>query len=92
MRHYLGAYLVELGGAEVIVLTGGIGENSPAFREMVCRDLEELGIALDPAANRQARGEARISPPDGRVQVWVVPTNEELIVARATRRLLEENP
>ena len=58
VRHYLGAYLVELGGADAIVFTGGIGENRPAFRAMVCRDLEELGIVLDPAANDAATGEA----------------------------------
>ena len=60
MRHYLGAYLVELGGADAIVFTGGIGENRADFRAAVCRDLEELGIVLDPAANQPAQGEATI--------------------------------
>ena len=83
VRHYLGAYLVELGGAEAIVFTGGIGENSPGLRAAVCRDLEELGIALDEEANRSARGEANLSA--GRVEVWAIPTNEELIVARLAR-------
>ena len=59
MRHYLGAYLVELGGADAIVFTGGIGENSPELRTAVCRDLAELGIVLDAAANADARGEVR---------------------------------
>jgi acetate kinase len=89
VRHYIGAYLVELGGADAIVLTGGIGENRVEFRAAVLRNLEELGIVLDPAANRQAKGEARISAPQSRVQVWVMPTNEELIVARQAKRLLE---
>jgi acetate kinase len=89
VRHYLGAYLVELGGAEALVFTGGIGENRAAFRAAVCRDLDELGIVLDPAANRAARGEARISAAHSRVQVWVVPTNEELVVARLAKKLLE---
>jgi acetate kinase len=89
VRHYLGAYLVELGGADVIVFTGGIGENRARFRAAVLRDLEELGIALDPALNNAAGGEARISAARSRVQVWVVPTNEELIVARLAKRLLE---
>jgi acetate kinase len=89
-RHYLGAYLVELGGAEVIVFTGGIGENRPAFRAAVCRNLEELGIALDTQANASAKGEAKISSPQSRVQIWVVPTNEELIVARQAAQLLSE--
>ena len=88
-RHYLGAYLVELGGADVIVFTGGIGENGAAFRATVCGGLEELGIVLDPAANQEARGEAKISASRSRVQVWVIPTNEELIVARQAKQLLE---
>jgi acetate kinase len=88
-RRYLGAYLVELGGADAIVFTGGIGENRPQFRAMVLRDLEELGIVLDPAANQEARGEARVSAASSRVQIWVMPTNEELIVARQARQLLE---
>jgi len=89
VRHYLGAYLVELGGADVIVFTGGIGEHRTAFRTMVCRDLEELGIVLDPAANEAAEEEAKISATQSRVQVWVVPTNEEVIVARQTKQLME---
>lgn len=90
VRHYLGAYLVELGGADVIAFTGGIGENRPAFRAAVCRNLEELGIVLDPKANEQAGGEAKISSAGSRVQVWVIPTNEELIVARQAAQLLSK--
>lgn len=89
-RHYLGAYLVELGGAEAIVFTGGIGENAPGFRAAVCRNLEELGIVLDDEANRSARGETKISAPQSHVQIWVIPTNEELIVARQAAQLLSE--
>jgi acetate kinase len=89
-RRYLGAYLVELGGADVIVFTGGIGENRPTFREAVCRNLEELGIVLDPEANLAAKGEAKISAPESRVQIWVIPTNEELVVARQAAQLLTE--
>ncbi len=89
VRHYLGAFLVELGGADAIVFTGGIGENYAAFRSQVCADLEELGIALDPSLNETARGEAKISAPGSRVQVWIVPTNEELIVARQVKGYLE---
>jgi acetate kinase len=90
VRHYLGAYLVELGGADVIVFTGGIGENRPAFRTAVCRNLEELGIVLDPTANESAKGEARVSAPGSRVQIWTIPTNEEIVVARLAARLLSE--
>ncbi len=89
-RHYLGAYLVELGGADAIVFTGGIGENRPSFRAAVCADLEELGIVLDTAANNSAKGEAKISDSRSRVQVWVIPTNEELVVARQAAQLLSE--
>jgi acetate kinase len=90
VRHYLGAYLVELGGADVIVFTGGIGENRPAFRATVCRNLEELGIVLDPVANESAKGEAKVSAATSRVQIWTIPTNEELIVARQAAKLLSE--
>lgn len=90
VRHYLGAYLVELGGADVIVFTGGIGENNPEFREAVCRNLEELGIALDPEANRSAKGEARLSSAASRVQIWTIPTNEEIVVARQAAQLLSK--
>jgi acetate kinase len=89
VRHYLGAYLLLLGGADAIVFTGGIGENSVSFREAVCADLDWFGIALDPALNRTVRGEARIDAPGSRVQLWVVPTNEEIIVARQAKALLE---
>jgi acetate kinase len=88
VRHYLGAYLVELGGADAVVFTGGIGENSASIRQAVCRDLTALGIVLDEAANAQARGEARIDAADSRVQLWTIPTNEEWIVACQAAELL----
>ncbi len=88
-RRYLGAFLVELGGADAIVFTGGIGENRPSFRAAVCANLDELGIVLSPEANHAARDEAKISDPKSRVQVWVIPTNEELIVARQAAELLQ---
>lgn len=89
IRHSLGAMLAELGGAEAIVFTGGIGENGVRIRAGVCNRLEELGIVLDAAANERAAGESKISAAESRTQVWVVPTNEELIVARQTKQLLE---
>ncbi|HVX14441.1 MAG TPA: acetate/propionate family kinase [Pirellulales bacterium] len=88
IRHYLGAYLVELGGADVIVFTGGIGENSVHVRSGVCADLEGLGIVLDAEANARAAGECSISSPNSRTQIWVMPTNEELVVARQCLSLL----
>ena len=89
VRHYLGAYLVELGGADAIVFTGGIGENDAALRTAVCRDLAELGILLDQGANEEARGEMSIHAPQSRVQIWVMPTNEEIVVARLAADLLK---
>jgi acetate kinase len=89
IRHYMGAYLVELGGADAIVFTGGIGENGAGIRAAVCADLESLGIVLDPQANAAARGEASIGAASGRTQIWVVPTNEEIVVARQTQQLLQ---
>jgi acetate kinase len=89
IRHALGAMLVELGGAEAIVFTGGIGENGVAVRTAVSAGLEELGIVLDSAVNATAKGECRISAANSRTQIWVMPTNEELIVARQTKTLLE---
>jgi len=88
VRHYLGAYLVELGGADAIVFTGGIGENSVRIRTGVCRDLDWFGISLDPALNAGGPAERRVSAEGSRVQVWTVPTNEELVVARQSRDLL----
>jgi acetate kinase len=89
-RRYLGSYLVELGGADAIVFTGGIGENQSNFRADVCANLEELGIVLDPVANQSAKGELKINAPSSRVQIWIIPTNEELVVARLAAQLLSE--
>jgi acetate kinase len=90
IRRHLGGLLVELGGAEVIVFTGGIGENSVFVRRQVCAGLEELGIELDESANASAKGESRISAAQRRLQVWVIPTNEELVVARQAAEWLRQ--
>ncbi len=90
VRHYLGSYLLLLGGADAIVFTGGIGENSTTMRDAVCRDLGWFGIALDPAKNAAAKGEARIDADGSRVQLWIMPTNEEIIVARQSAKVLAE--
>jgi acetate kinase len=89
IRHYLGAFLLELGGADVIAFTGGIGENSARIRSGVCRDLDWFGIALDLEQNASGPPERRVSTSESRVQVWTVPTNEEIVVARQSRALLE---
>jgi acetate kinase len=75
------------GGIDAIVVTAGIGENAPEIRSRVCRDAAWLGVELNVAAN--AAGHARISTGSGPVAVWVIPTNEELMIARHTRRLLD---
>ncbi len=89
IRHYLGAFLVELGGADAIVFTGGIGENSTVIRSGVCRDLGWFGIELDPALNESGPVERLVSTPGSRAQVWTVPTNEEIVVARQSREILQ---
>lgn len=89
IRRYLGGLLVELGGADAIVFTGGIGENDQWIRNAVCRNLTELGIELDAVLNDSVRGESKISSTNSRTEVWVVPTNEEIVVARQTKTLLE---
>ncbi len=88
IRHYLGAYLLELGGADAIVFTGGIGENSSRVRAGVCHDLGWFGIEMDWVKNVSGGGERTVSAPSSRVQLWCVPTNEEIVVARQSRDLL----
>lgn len=89
IRRYLGGLLVELGGLDALIFTGGIGENGDQTRAAVCAGLQPFGIVLDAQANAAARGETKISSADSRTQIWVVPTNEELVVARQTKELLE---
>jgi acetate kinase len=89
VRHYLGAYLLLLDGADAIVFTGGIGENSANIRAAVCANLDWFGIVLDPLRNEHAKGEMAVHGTRSRVQLWIMPTNEELIVARQSKSCLE---
>jgi len=90
-RRWIGAYLAQLNGADALVFTAGIGENRAELRAAICANLDQLGILLDPEANARIRAqEAVISAPASRVQIWVIPTNEELVVAREVKRLLEQ--
>jgi acetate kinase len=82
----LGSLAAALGGLDAIVFTAGIGENTPIIRERVCRNAAWLGVALDPVAN--AAGGRRITTAASRTAAWVIPTNEELMIARHTRDLL----
>ena len=89
LKHYVGAYLAILGGLDVLVFTAGIGENSISLRAAVTEGLDELGITIDRARNGARSKQARIISPDGsRVVVAVVPTNEELAIARQTAELV----
>ncbi len=89
IRHYIGAFLLSLGGLDVISFSGGIGENGVDIRAAVLKDLGAFGIALDPEKNRSIQGEGVISQSGSTVAVLVVPANEELIVARETVAVVE---
>ncbi|HWA10093.1 MAG TPA: acetate/propionate family kinase [Opitutaceae bacterium] len=89
-RHWIGAFLLELGGCDALVFTAGIGENNPDLRAAFCTGLEELGFVVDPAKNEAVRGgkEGEISAANSRVKILVIPANEELVVARETVRCI----
>jgi hypothetical protein len=81
-----------LNGADALVFTAGIGENEAAIRDAICANLDQLGIVLDPQKNTQTKAqEAVISAANSRVKVLVIPTNEELVVAREVKRFLESS-
>ena len=89
-RRWIGGYFFQLNGADAIVFTAGIGENRVELRAAISADLDQLGIVLDTEKNNSIRAtEAVISAPNSRVKVMVIPTNEELVVARETKRFLE---
>jgi acetate kinase len=91
-RHWIGAYLLQLNGADALVFTAGIGERGHEFRAEVCANLDQLGIVLDPELNAKTKNvEAVISAPNSRVKVMVIPTNEELVVAREVKRFLKKS-
>ena len=93
VRKYIGSYMAALGGVDAIAFTAGVGENGCEYREMVLEGLEDLGIVLDKTKNLKEfkRGvDFCISAPESKVQVWVVPTNEELMIARDTKEIVEK--
>jgi len=94
IRKYIGAYLAVLDGAEAIVFAGGIGENAAEIRARVCGGLEWMGITVDAHANASLTNgrEGRFSTPDSRVELWVIPTDEELLIARDTWRVVTGAP
>jgi acetate kinase len=89
-RKYIGAYLTTMNGADAILFAGGIGENSPEIRARICADLSWLGIAVDAGQNAALTGgkEGRFDAAGSRVELWVVPTDEELLIARDTWRVV----
>jgi acetate kinase len=89
IRKYIGAYAAAMGGIDALVFTAGIGENSVVAREKVCAGLEFLGIKIDAEKNKVRGKERIVSSDDARVSVLVVPTNEELVIARDTKRIID---
>ena len=89
IRHYVGAFMLELGGLDVITFSGGIGENSAETRSAVCRNLAGFGVAFDETANRTGRKAGEISKQDSAVKVLIIPADEEIIVARETVNVVE---
>ncbi len=88
---YIGAYAAEMGGVDIIVFTGGVGENQTGVRENVCAPLAFMGVEIDKELNAKTRGtETVISTPASKVKVVVVPTDEELMIARDTREIVSK--
>lgn len=92
-RKYIGAYLAAMGGADAVVFTGGIGENSPEVRGRICADMEWAGLRLDESRNEQTIGrEGQISTDDSKLRAYAIPTDEELLIARDTVRVIRGEP
>ena len=88
VRKYIGSYAAALGGLDCLVFTAGVGENSASMRARICQNLEYLGVKIDPEKNNVRGKEAIISADDSKVTVWVIPTNEELMIAQDTAELV----
>ena len=84
VRFYIGAYIAEMNGVDAIIFTAGVGENDVSMREIICDNLGNLGIKLDPVKNKVRGKETIISADDARVKLLLIPTNEELMIARDT--------
>ena len=91
IQRYIGAYTAAMNGVDAVLFTGGIGENSWEVRERVCTDMEYFGIKIDKELNKATRGKLmKISTADAKTEVWIVPTNEELLIARDTLALISK--
>ncbi|MFT8372961.1 MAG: acetate kinase, partial [Liquorilactobacillus satsumensis] len=88
---YIGAYAAELGRVDALAFAGGIGENIPVIRKLICEQLEILGIKIAATLNDETKAStALISTADSKVEVWVIPTNEELMIAEDVYKLAEK--
>ena len=92
VTQYIGQYIATLGGVDVLIFTGGIGENSPRIRDKICQNMEFLGIQISSQQNRVRGREQLINRQESAVNVLVIPTNEELMIARGTLQLLQTIP
>lgn len=91
IKKYIGAFAAAMNGLDAVLFTGGIGENEALVRSMACSDMDFLGIKLDEEVNASVRGKlCKISAADSKVEVWIVPTNEELLIARDTLALISK--
>ncbi|MGE5453876.1 MAG: acetate/propionate family kinase [Methylocystaceae bacterium] len=88
-KSYIGNYFAQLNGCDCIVFTAGVGENGYDMREMICEDLEALGIKMDKEKNKVRGKEVDVSAEDSKVKIFVIPTNEELVIARDTYRIAQ---
>ncbi|NLP30512.1 MAG: acetate kinase [Clostridiales bacterium] len=91
VKSYIGSYMAKMNGADAIVFTAGIGENDIDMREMICSDMDGIGIKLDPEKNKVRASETVISADDSKVKVLLIPTNEELMIAMDTVEILSKN-
>ena len=89
-KKYIGGYMAAMNGADAIVFTAGIGENGAETREEICKDMEFLGVKIDTEKNKVRGKKAEISTPDSKVKVFVIPTNEELMIALETKEIVEK--
>ena len=89
IAQFIAKYMVSMGGADTIVFTAGVGENQFNRRASICEKLEFLGVKLDTEKNKIKGEEVEISTPDSKIKVYVVPTNEELVIARETLNLIK---
>ncbi len=90
IKKFIGSYAAAMGGVDAVIFTGGIGENDSEIRRLVCEDMEYMGLKIDADLNEKAsRKDAKFSSSDSKVEAWVLPTNEELMIARDTKAVVE---